>query len=216
MTDTNPTPNRRPIAARQSAWAAGLTTRAVQLGISPNQISIASVGVAAIGLGLYLLSPLGPGLVQWLCLILAAGSCLARLVCNLIDGMVALEGGQGTRDGAFWNEVPDRLSDLMLLTGAGVAAGNPTLGALAGALAILAAYIRELGRAEGFAPDFGGVFAKQGRMVALAAGTVIAAFYATEWTLGLTLWVILAGTAVTVFGRAFRLVDGLNGRGGKA
>jgi len=212
MTDFKPASNRRPIASRNAAWAAKLTALAVQRGISPNQISIASAGFALLGLVFYMLSPLGPGFVQWLCLMLAAAACLARLVCNLIDGMVAVEGGQASKDGAFWNEAPDRVSDLMLLTGAGIAAGNPGLGAVAGALAIACAYIRELGRAEGFAADFGGMFAKPGRMMALVVGTVIAAFYASEWSLNLTLWIIVIGTLVTLIGRAYRLVDALNSR----
>ncbi|OYX25638.1 MAG: hypothetical protein B7Z10_05630 [Rhodobacterales bacterium 32-66-7] len=212
MTDANFSTNRRPVAARGSAWAAKLTTLAVQRGLTPNQISMASAGFALLGLGFYVVSPLGPGFVQWLCLILAAIACEARMVCNLIDGMVAVEGGQGTPDGAFWNEAPDRLSDLMLLTGAGIAAGNAGLGAVAGALAIACAYLRELGRAEGFAPDFGGVFAKPGRMIALTIGTVVAAFYATEWSLQLTLWVIILGTSVTLVGRAYRLIEALNAR----
>jgi phosphatidylglycerophosphate synthase len=212
MTGSDSAPNRRPIASRSSPWAAKLTTLAVQRGITPNQISLASIGFALLGLILYMLAPLGPGIVQWLCLILAAATCLARLVCNLIDGMVAVEGGQGTKDGAFWNEAPDRVSDMMLLTGAGIAAGSPILGALGGAMAIACAYVREFGRAEGFAPDFGGLFAKPGRMVALIIGTVLAAFYATEWTLSLTLWVILLGTTVTLFGRVFRLIEALKTR----
>ncbi|NJS38761.1 MAG: CDP-alcohol phosphatidyltransferase family protein, partial [Rhodobacteraceae bacterium] len=74
-----------------------------------------------------MLTLLVPGLVQLLFLILAAATIQARLVCNLIDGMVAVEGGQGTKDGPFWNEAPDRASDLLFLLGAGIAAGNPAL-----------------------------------------------------------------------------------------
>ncbi len=209
MTDAG---NRRPLASRQSAWAGRLATMAVQRGITPNQISQASVGFAAIGLAAYLLTPLVPGLVQWLMLILAAAAIQARLVCNLIDGMVAVEGGQGTKDGPFWNEAPDRASDLLFLLGAGFAAGNPSLGALAAALAIATAYIRELGRAEGFPPDFSGPFAKPQRMAALTVGTVIAAFTATEWVLALTLWIIIAGTALTILRRALRLIRVLKAR----
>jgi phosphatidylglycerophosphate synthase len=204
--------NRRPLASRQSAWAGRLATSAVQRGITPNQISQASIGFAALGMVFYMMSPFGPGLVQALWLLLAAATIQARLVCNLIDGMVAVEGGQGTKDGPFWNEAPDRASDLLFLFGAGVAANNPGLGGLAAALAIATAYIRELGRAEGFPPDFSGPLAKPQRMAVLTAGTVIAAFYATEWTLNLTLWLIVAGTTVTIIARSIRLIDRLKTR----
>ncbi|WP_135451271.1 hypothetical protein [Tabrizicola caldifontis] len=92
------------------------------------------------GFLLYTLSQFCPRNLQILWLILASVSIQMRLICNLIDGMVAVEGGQGEKDGAFWNEAPDRLSDHLLLTGAGIAAGNPGLGALAAALAIATAY----------------------------------------------------------------------------
>src|SRR5690606_200735 len=91
---------------------------------------------------------------QAMFLILAALSVQMRLLCNLIDGMVAVEGGKRSASGAFWNEVPDRVADLLFFWGAGVFAGQAPLGLACGALAIATAYLRELGRAEGFAPNF--------------------------------------------------------------
>lgn len=204
MTDEN----RRPLTSRNSAWAARLANRAVAKGISPNQISQASMGFAALALLLYWLSTTG-GLLQFLALILAAVTLQARLVCNLIDGMVAIEGGKGAKDGPFWNEAPDRASDLLFFTGAGLAAGQPALGLLAAALALATAYIRELGRAEGFPPDFSGPLAKPQRMAVLTAGTVLAALYASEWTLTVTLWIVIAGTAATILRRSLTLIERL-------
>ncbi|MCX7289447.1 MAG: CDP-alcohol phosphatidyltransferase family protein [Rhodobacterales bacterium] len=206
------TTTRRPLASRTSGWAAKLATWAIKNGYTPNQISRASVGFAAVGLVFYALSPFGPGVLQSLWLLLAAAAIQARLVCNLIDGMVAVEGGQGTKDGPFWNEAPDRLSDLLFLIGAGIATDNPGLGTLAAALAIATAYVRELGRAEGFPPDFSGPLAKPQRMAVLTAGTVLAAFYASEWTLEATLWIIVAGTVVTILRRSLTLIGSLNSR----
>ena len=204
--------NRRPLSSRNSAWAARLASWAVQKGLTPNQISQASMGFAALGFGLYALSPHGPGVLQFLCLVLAAATVQARLVCNLIDGMVAIEAGKGAKDGPFWNEVPDRVSDLLFFAGAGLAAHQPALGLLAAALAIATAYIRELGRAEGFPPDFSGPLAKPQRMAVLTAGTVLAAFYATDWTLTVTLWIIVVGTAITILRRTLSLIDSLKAR----
>jgi phosphatidylglycerophosphate synthase len=212
MTETTEAENRRPLASRSSAWAGRLATWAVQRGITPNQISQASIGFAALGAIFFALSPLGPGVLQFLCLILAAAAIQARLVCNLIDGMVAIEGGQGAKDGPFWNEAPDRASDLLFFAGAGVAAGSFSLGLLAASLAIATAYIRELGRAEGFPPDFSGPMAKPHRMAALTIGTAIAAFYASEWTLTVTLWIIVAGSAITIARRSMRLISNLKNR----
>jgi phosphatidylglycerophosphate synthase len=204
--------NRRPLTSRNSAWAGRLASWAVDKSITPNQISQASMGFAAAGFVLYALSPLGPGILQFLCLILAAAFVQARLVCNLIDGMVAIEGGKGAKDGPFWNEAPDRVSDLLFFWGAGLAAEQPALGFLAASLAIATAYIRELGRAEGFPPDFSGPLAKPQRMAVLTAGTVIAAFYASEWTLTVTLWIVVAGTGATILRRSLRLINALKSR----
>jgi phosphatidylglycerophosphate synthase len=204
--------NRRPLTSRNSAWASRLAFWAVQKGLTPNQISQASMAFAATGLALYWLSTQGPGIVQFLCLILAAATLQARLICNLIDGMVAIEGGRGAKDGPFWNEAPDRVSDLIFFAGAGLAAGKPALGLLAAALAIATAYIRELGRAEGFPPDFSGPMAKPQRMAVLTAGTALAALYATEWTLTVTLWIIVAGSAATNFRRSRTLIEKLKSR----
>lgn len=203
--------NRRPLTSRNSAWAAKLGSWAVAKGLTPNQISQASMAFAALGLLLYWLSAQG-GVLQFLCLILAAATLQARLVCNLIDGMVAIEGGKGAKDGPFWNEAPDRVSDLLFFAGAGLAAGQPVLGLLAAALAIATAYIRELGRAEGFPPDFSGPLAKPQRMAVLTAGTALAAIYATEWTLTVTLWLIVAGTTATILRRSRTLIEKLKSR----
>lgn len=212
MTETPDPASRRPLGSRNTAWARRLSAWAVQKGYTPNQISRASVGFAALGVVFYSLSPFGPGILQVLCLILAAATIQARLVCNLIDGMVAVEGGKGAKDGPFWNEAPDRLSDLLLLVGAGIAAGNPVLGALAAALAIATAYLRELGRAEGFPSDFSGPLAKPQRMAVLTVGTVIAAIYGGAATMNLTLWIILAGTGLTIVSRSMRLIKALKAR----
>ena len=203
--------NRRPLTSRNSAWAARLASWAVAKGLTPNQISQASMGFAALGFLLYWLSTTG-GFLQFLFLVLAAATLQARLVCNLIDGMVAIEGGKGAKDGPFWNEAPDRVSDLLFFTGAGLAAGNPALGLLAAALAIATAYVRELGRAEGFPPDFSGPLAKPQRMAVLTAGTLLAALYATEWTLTVTLWIIALGTAATAIRRSWALTQRLKSR----
>ena len=211
MNDT-PSAYRRPLGSRKSAWAGRLAAWAVQRGYTPNQISRASIAFSAFGLIFFALSPFGPGLWQFLCLLLAAATIQGRLVCNLIDGMVAVEGGQGTKDGPFWNEAPDRLSDLFLLVGAGIAAGNPGLGTLAAALAIATAYLRELGRAEGFPPDFTGPLAKPQRMAVLTVGTIVAALYGGAATLGLTLWIIVLGTALTIVSRSMRLLNALRAR----
>ena len=204
--------NRRPLTSRNSAWAGKLASWAVTRGITPNQISQASMGFAAAGFALYAMSAQVAGIAQFLALLLAAATIQARLICNLIDGMVAIEGGKGAKDGPFWNEAPDRVSDFLFLAGAGLAANQPALGLFAASLAIATAYIRELGRAEGFPPDFSGPLAKPQRMAVLTAGTAVAALYASEWTLTVSLWIVAAGTATTILRRSWTLIEKLKTR----
>ena len=66
------------------------------------------------------LAILGTG---WLALIATAACVQLRLVCNLLDGMVAIEGGKSTATGALFNEIPDRLADPLFLVPLGYAAG---------------------------------------------------------------------------------------------
>lgn len=208
--------SRRPILARDSAWAKRLAARLAATAITPNRISQASIGFAALGfLGFWAAAYTGPVLTALL-LILAAATIQARLICNLLDGMVAVEGGKSSPTGPFWNEAPDRAADTLLLWGAGLAAHHPALGLAGAALAIATAYIRELGRAEGLPPDFSGPMAKPHRMAALTAASLAAALLtpilAPATLLTWALWLILLGTAATILRRSLRLLSALNAR----
>ncbi|AWD20417.1 CDP-alcohol phosphatidyltransferase family protein [Fuscovulum blasticum] len=204
--------SRRPLTSRDTAWAKCLAARLAASRITPNQISAASVGFALLGLLCFCGAANSGRLLEALLLLLAAGTIQARLLCNLMDGMVAIEGGRSGPTGPFWNEAPDRAADILFLWGAGIAAGQPALGLACAVLAVTTAYLRELGRAEGLPPDFSGPMAKPQRMAALTIGCLAAALYAPAWTLSLALWIILAGTAATILRRALRLHRSLNRR----
>lgn len=214
MTDLS---SRRPLAVRETRWARALAARLAAAGVAPNHISAASVGWAALGFLFFWMASVSGPVATAILLILAAATMQARLLCNLFDGMVAVEGGRATPTGAFWNEAPDRAADLLFFWGAGLAAHHPALGLLCGALAIATAYLRELGRAEGFAADFSGPMAKQHRMAALTLACLIAALlplgYGAPAILTAALILIAAGTVATIARRAFRLLKALESRG---
>lgn len=202
--------SRRPLSSRDTRWARALASRLADSDITPNQISAASMGFAGLGLPLFWAAAnCGPVLAS-LCLILAAATVQLRLLCNLLDGMVAIEGGKHSPTGPFWNEAPDRAADALLFWGAGLAAGHPALGLGCATLALGTAYLRELGRAERFPSDFAGPMAKQHRMAALTLACLLAALLPVNQSapaiLTAALWIILAGTAATILRRAFRLV----------
>ena len=49
-------------------------------------------------------------------LIPAVGFCYLRLWLNMLDGMVALASGKASRTGEIVNELPDRISDVVILS----------------------------------------------------------------------------------------------------
>lgn len=198
---------RRPIAARSSAWAIALSGRLARAGVTPNSISVVSVLFGAVGglLIFHVANPLG-----WL----AGAACVqARLICNLLDGMVAIEGGMKSKTGPIYNEFPDRVADTFLLVPLGYAAGQPWIGWVAALLAALTAYIRVFGGSVGLAQDFSGIMAKQRRMAALTAGFVAQSVEwfvsPTHWSLLVTAIVIAAGSLATCVTRTLTLARAL-------
>jgi phosphatidylglycerophosphate synthase len=219
MTDLE---NRRPLKSRSTEWAQRAATFLANGRVHPNLISATSVALAVLGGALLAISGLLPDWARSIALLVAAGCVQGRLLCNLLDGMVAVEHGSGSPTGPIWNELPDRFADLIFLVGAGYAAdglgwaAGPALGWLAGSLAILTAYVRELGRGLGFPADFSGPMAKPHRMAALTFLCVVAAAeplwggHGLVMTAGLV--VIVALTAVTVIRRVARLAAELTAR----
>src|SRR5437016_4530044 len=109
---------RRPLTSRNTAWAVTIADLLARRGVRPNTISVASAFFAAgAGLALYLAGGSNRSVIP-LCLIAAALLIQLRLLCNLFDGMVAIEGGFKTRSGEIFNELPDRFSDAFILVGA--------------------------------------------------------------------------------------------------
>jgi phosphatidylglycerophosphate synthase len=204
--------NRRPIKSREAGWAHRAAAALADADADPNLISAASFAFAALGAAMLL----GAGMLEIVALravlLIGAAACIQlRLVCNLLDGMVAVEHGRGSPAGAIWNELPDRFSDVVLLAAAGYcAAGGGVMlavetGGLCAALALLTAYIRELGRGLGFAADFSGPMAKPQRMAALTIACAVGALEPLwGWrgqTLMIALIVIALGTALTAYRR---------------
>lgn len=209
--------NRRPLASRQSGWAVTVTRWLAATSITPNQISIASMVFSALaGAAFWAAGTAEDAALRALLLIAAAAFCQLRLLCNLFDGMVAIEAGKSAADGGFWNEFPDRVSDLLIFAGIGYGIGHPALGWAAVAMAILTAYVRELGRGCGLPADFSGPMAKPHRM-ALVTVAALATILEPLWSgrnelLYAALWLVAVGAAVTVIRRSWRIVRTLRSR----
>lgn len=194
MTDSAPDA-RRPLTSRNTAWARWLSRRLAATEITPNQISLASIGFALVG-GLLLLRP------DWPVALVFAAICIQlRLLCNLIDGMVAVEGGKGTAVGALYNEIPDRIADSLLLVCAGYGVGLPVLGWFAALAAAITAYIRVLGGSLGLKQDFRGPQAKPQRMALLTVACLATAlediYWSSQYAMVVALCLIAVGTVWT-------------------
>ena len=209
--------DRRPLASRSTRWAVGLSQRLAATSITPNQISYCSVAAAALALLLLVMTQQldSSGWIS-LCLLLAAVMCQLRLLCNLMDGMVAIEAGKQTRDGAVWNELPDRIADVLFLVAAGIAAGFISLGWAAATLAVSTAYVRELGKGIDGVVDFAGPMAKPHRMALLTLALLLAAIVSvvvdSRWyqqILQWALWLMCAGCLVTLYRRSRTLLQRL-------
>ncbi len=206
--------SRRPLKVRSTEWARALATLLSKSGISPNTISALSVVAAALGAAAFIAA--GRGWIDWTGGWIAGALCIqARLICNLMDGMVAVEGGRKSPTGELWNEVPDRIADPLLLAGAGWAVGLPWTGALAGWAAVMTAYVRAIGATLTGVQDFCGPFAKQQRMACLTFAALVTAadplWNGRGQVMQAALILIAAGTGITLLRRLLRLAAKLKG-----
>jgi phosphatidylglycerophosphate synthase len=187
-------PDRRPLKSRSTGWAAALARLAVRAGLSPDAISLLSLLFAVGGAAALLWCP-----PPWGLLACAVGIQL-RLLCNLLDGMVAVEGGRRTAVGALYNEIPDRVADSIFLVALGYAAGVAWVGWLAALAAAITAYIRVLGGSLGLPQDFRGPQAKPHRMAVMTVACLLAV---VEWYWRGELRVLLLAAVVIVAGSIF-------------
>ena len=144
-----------------------------------------------------------------------AAAVQARLICNLLDGMVAIEGGKKSSVGSLYNEFPDRIADSLLIVALGYSVGWPALGWFGALAAALTAYIRVFGGSLGFARDFRGPMAKQQRMAVLTVGCVVGAaeslLTGTNYVLIAAAVIIAVGSVVTCVTRTLAIVAKLKG-----
>ncbi|MGH8093072.1 MAG: CDP-alcohol phosphatidyltransferase family protein [Chthoniobacterales bacterium] len=160
---------RRPIAEIFRRTAHGATRLSLRLGISADAISFSSVVLAAAAALSFWQSSHRP----WL-LIVAPLFCYLRLWCNMLDGMVALAADQASRRGEVINDLPDRVSDVLIFVGAAHSGWmNPLFGYWAALMSLGTAYVGMLGQAVGARREFGGMMSKPWRMVALGFGAWI-------------------------------------------
>jgi phosphatidylglycerophosphate synthase len=221
---TDPAPARRPLKTRQREWPRKLANRLVRLGLRPNEVSVLSIFFAILtAIGFFVSRRVEPPIAS-ACLVAAAAAIQLRLLCNLLDGLMAIEGGLKSTTGDIYNDFPDRISDSLTLIAAGYAipatswlgSAGPALGWAASLMAALTAYVRLLGGAIGAKQYFMGPMAKQQRMGLLTFATLLAAveqwFTTTPFALSLALVIIIVGAVITLLRRLNRIVADLNSK----
>lgn len=158
--------SRRPIAEAFRFTAHWATRFCVRAGVQADTISCLSVVFAATAAYCFWQSRRHP-----LLLIVAGLLCYLRLWCNMLDGMVALASGRASRRGEVANDLPDRVSDVLIFVGAAHSGWmNPFFGYWAALLSLGTAYVGLLGQAVGVQREFCGLMSKPWRMVALSVG----------------------------------------------
>lgn len=173
--DYKPT-SRRPIADVFRKTAQSSVRLCVRWGIHPDAISYLSILAAA-----------GAAICFWkaetypVLLIVGPALCYLRLWLNMLDGMVAVASAKASLRGEILNDLPDRVSDVLIFVGVAHSGLNAISGGyLTAIFALLTAYVGMLGQAIGVHREFSGMMSKPWRMVALHIGA---------WTtLGLLWW----------------------------
>jgi phosphatidylglycerophosphate synthase len=200
--------NRRPIKSRSNTIIVALAKFLAGTSVTPNQISCASAVFAAIGAVALL------RIDSAIDMVIAIVCIQLRLLCNVIDGLVAVEGGKKSIVGPIFNEFPDRIADSLLLVAAGYGVGLPSLGWAAALFAALTAYVRVFGGSVGVPQRFIGPMAKQHRMAVLTlacVATIVETLLQRHHVcLFIALIIIAVGSALTCVTRTRALVQDLH------
>ena len=212
---TDPGPSdRRPIPARNYGWSKATTRWLIARGLSPNAISVIGMTAALVAGGLLAATSLD--LPDRVLLLIAAPLILIRLLANMFDGMVAVESGTTSNVGEVFNEIPDRISDVAVLVGAGYAVGgDPVLGFAAACVAVMTAYVRAAMKVAGTTNDYSGPMAKQQRMWSIIVPALYLGIAPASWTptwgpdgdwglLAIALIIVSVGGAITIVSRTVR------------
>jgi phosphatidylglycerophosphate synthase len=209
---------RRPLKSRDTKWAGAVAGRLARAGVRPNAISVAGTVFAALaGISLWFA---GETALDWrwsALLVLAVCGMQLRLLCNLFDGMVAIEGGFKTKAGEIFNELPDRFSDAFIFIGAAYSVPDCSctreLAWTAAVLAMITAYVRALGASMGAGQHFIGPMAKQQRMALMTAACLIGALAPVwpqlQYVIPAALALVVGGCLVTIFRRCRRIAGAM-------
>lgn len=201
--------NRRPIRSRNTSMAIKIAQWLASKAIKPNQISVLSIVFSFFAALCLVSTPYLDNGFRALTLITTVIFIFFRLLCNLFDGMLAIEErGTTGKLGEIYNDLPDRPSDILILVAMGYATAASwgiTLGWLSAILAVMTAYIRLLGAIAGSKQHFIGPMAKQHRMAVVIGACFLSALTGSciysGWIFIMALSLICLGSLFTILRR---------------
>jgi phosphatidylglycerophosphate synthase len=169
----------------------------VARGVSPDAITAAAIVASAAGGSCLAVAGQSPALLLAVPLLAAA-----RLVLNILDGTVARRTGRARAVGELWNELGDRVADVLFIGGLAFHPSvEPRLALAAVIAAILASYAGVTARAAGGRRQYGGVMSKPGRMIVLAVAAPAAYITGDGRLLAAAAALILIGSLTTLVQR---------------
>jgi phosphatidylglycerophosphate synthase len=210
--------DRRPLRLRQLDFWLPLALFLVRRGVSANDVSaLGLIAGLASGAALAMTAQVNAEMQRQTFWLLAIAFILLRGLCNILDGVIAVEARQRTVTGGLWNEVPDRITDAATLIGAGYALGSyPSLGWAAALSATLVSYLRVQCRLLGARMDYCGPMAKPTRMTVIALAALWMAMVPTPvlgtgefGAMALALAIVAIGGALTFVRRLRRAIRNL-------
>ena len=182
-------------------------------GVSPGAMAVAATAFALLsGVSLYNAPLSGRPEIFWA---LGAFGIQARLLCELMGGMLTVRGLARSKLDSFLSDALARASDALILVGAGYSVdiflpGGADLGWLAAVLALSTAFVRVLGGSLGLPQSYQGPLGRQQRMYVITFGAIAAgvqnAIFRPGWAMVPALLLVVIGTGWTVARRAEAIV----------
>ena len=170
-------------------------------GVRPDVLTLGAIPVGAIAGIAILASPTAP-----LVLVLVPLAAAARLILNLLDGALARRTGMIHAKGELYNEVGDRLADVLMLAPVAFVPGAYQATVLLGVtMAVLASFTSVATKAAGGTRSYRGILSKPGRMVLLSV-TALAVIVVGPAAWGPFGPLLLIGTSLTLLERVIGAV----------
>ena len=203
--------NRREVTSRDTKFANRAALWLANMNISPNTISVLSIVFSVLTLISFYLDSVNY-LNHLIAMVLAVVGVQGRLIMNLLDGMVAIEYNKKSLVGGLYNEVPDRISDTLIILGTGLLVAKYKFGMDLAYFAIIlsafTAYIRTLGASLNSPHFFSGPMAKQHRMALITISCVIGIWYLPIFYFALI--IMNVGLLITCARRLYKISVFLN------